>query len=523
MRLLSALTVSATLLLSTPLTAQEPVDLEMVSAIREEAFERSEVMDTLWWLTDRYGPRLTNSPQQRRASEWTKSRLEEYGMENAALEAWGEFGLGWSFERCVVEMTAPDYMPLIGIPKAWTSGLEGPVSGVPILVNVESAEDLETYRGRLGGKIVLNGKVNAVESHFDPMATRHDEESLAERAAAPDPGAESEWTSRRSEWMKRRELNNQLQEMFKEEGALVVIEPDAGRRNDYGVIMLGSGGSRDPEEERGIPQVTVSTEQFNRVARLIGHGVEVEMNVDVRTTFYDDDLQGYNVVAEIPGTDRFLRDEVVMIGAHFDSWHPGTGATDNGASSAVMIEVMRILEAVGAEPRRTIRIVLWTGEEQGLLGSKGYVKNHFGDPDTMELLPEHEDFAAYFNMDNGAGKLRGIYCQGNAAVGSIFEAWMKPFADMGAGTITMRDTGGTDHLSMDAVGLPGFQFIQDPMDYGTRTHHTNMDLYERVHEGDVMQASAIIATFAYHAAMRDEKLPRKSLPKPKQTEDEDDE
>jgi hypothetical protein len=522
MRNLSTLaaTATATLLLAAPMPAQEPVDLEMVAAIREEAFERSEVMDTLWYLTDRHGPRLTNSPQQRGASEWAKERLIGYGLENADIEAWGEFGLGWSFERCVVEMTAPIYMPVIAIPKAWTLGLDAPASGAPVLVNIESEDDFETYRGQLAGRIVLNGKVTPVETNFEALGTRHDEESLAERTSAPDPGASRDSASRRTDWMKHRELGKQIRSFLVEEGALVVIEPDGGRRNDYGVIMLGGGGSYDAEEERGMPQVTVSTEQFNRIARLLDHDVEVQMNVDVRTTFHDEDLQGYNVVAEIPGTDRFLRDEVVMIGAHFDSWHPGTGATDNGSSSAVMIEVMRILKAVGAKPRRTIRIALWTGEEQGLLGSKGYVKNHFADRDTMELLPEHELHAAYFNLDNGGGKIRGVYCQGNSAVAPIFEAWLAPFADMGATTLTMRDTGGTDHLSFDAVGLPGFQFIQDPMDYITRSHHTNMDLYERVNEGDVMQAAAVIATFSYHAAMRDEKLPRKPLPKAKITDDE---
>lgn len=489
----------------------EPVDLEMVTAIRDEGLgNSSEVMDTLWHITDHLGPRLTNSPQQRAASAWTRDRLEDYGLEGAALEAWGEFGLGWSFERCVVEMTEPTYMPLIATPKAWTLGLDAPLSGQPVLIDVDTEEALEAFRGQLAGKIVLNGVLATPESPFEALAERYDEEGLDELAAAPQEASDDDRSSRRAEWRRLRALSKAKNAFFKEEGVAVVIEPDAGRRNHYGVIMLGSGGSYDPTEERALPQVIVSGEQYNRIARLVQRDVPVTLDVDVQTTFYDDDLQGYNVVAELPGTD--LANEVVMIGGHFDSWHPGTGATDNGASCAVMIEALRILKAVGAQPRRTIRVALWTGEEQGLLGSEGYVLNHFGNPETMELLPEHETLAAYFNMDNGAGKLRGIYMEENAAVRPIFDAWFEPFEDLGAGTLTMRSTGGTDHRSFQAVGLPGFQFIQDPMDYSSRTHHTNMDLYERVHEGDVRQAATIVASFAYHAAMRDEMLPRKRVP-----------
>jgi Zn-dependent M28 family amino/carboxypeptidase len=291
-----------------------------------------------------------------------------------------------------------------------------------------------------------------------------------------------------------------------------VIETDGGSRKDYGVVMLGSGGSRDAKEERALPQVVVSTEQFNRIARLVEKGEQVELAVDVACTFYDEDLQGYNVVAELPGTD--LAHEVVALGAHFDSWHPATGTTDNAIGSAVMIEALRILKASGLAPRRTVRVCLWTGEEQGLLGSAGYCEKHFGDSETQEFTDEHASFAAYFNLDNGGGRIRGIYSQGNSACRPIFEAWLAPFADLGATTVTVKDTGGTDHQSFDRYGLPGFQFIQDPMDYSSRSHHTNMDTYERVHELDAKQASVILASFAYHAAMRAEKLPRKPLPPP---------
>jgi carboxypeptidase Q len=493
---------------------QEPVDAMAVMKIREEGLENSEIMDTLWWLTDRYGPRLTNSPQERRALAWAKDRLTQHGLENARLEAWGEFGLGWSFEKCTVEMTAPIYMPIIATPKAWTLGLTAPISGEPILVEAETVADLEKYKGKLAGRIVLRGTVRDVPSPFDPLAERHDEEDLKElfEVNEPPPPEAGDRNSRRADSARRREVSEKLRAMMKEEGAACVLETDGGARKDYGVIMLGGGGSRDAKEERALPQIVIATEHWNRIARLLQKGEKVELAVDVKTTFYDDDLQGYNVLAEIPGSD--LADEVVMLGGHFDSWHPATGTTDNGIGSAVAMEAGRILVASGLKPRRTIRLGLWTGEEQGLLGSKGFASKHFGDSKTQEFTPEHALLAAYFNLDNGGGRIRGIYSQGNAACRPIFEAWLEPFHDLGATTVTIKDTGGTDHLSFDSFGLPGFQFIQDPMDYSTRSHHTNMDTYERIHPTDARQAAVIMASFAYHAAMRDEKLPRKPLPKP---------
>jgi hypothetical protein len=474
-------------------------------------------MDTLWWLTDRYGPRLTNSPQERRALQWARERLESYGLENAALEPWGEFGVGWSFERCVVEMTAPVYMPIIATPKAWTLGLEEPVRGEPLLVEVESVADLEKYKGKLAGKIVLRGTVRDTETPFEPWAKRHDEKSLQDVFDIKEPPPGSPSRSRdRSDWRTRREIAEKLRAMMKEEGALCVLETDGGAYKDYGVITPQGGGSFKKDEERALPQIIIATEHWNRIARLLKEEEKVELSVDVKTTFYEDDLTGYNVVAEIPGSD--LAHEVVMVGGHFDSWHGATGATDNAIGSAVAMEAARIIKAAGLQPRRTIRVALWTGEEQGLLGSEGYVKQHFGDAETQELEPEHENLCAYFNVDNGGGRLRGIYAQGNAAVRPIFEAWLEPFHDLGATTVTIKNTGGTDHLSFDALGLPGFQFIQDPLDYDTRTHHTNMDTYERVHVLDAKQAATVEAAFVYFAAVRDEKLPREPLPPKKEPE-----
>jgi len=418
--------------------------------------------------------------------------------------------VGWSFERCVVEMVSPTYMPVIATPKAWTLGLDQPVRGEPVLMEAETVADLEKYKGKLAGKIVLRGTVRDTETPFDPLAKRYDEKALDDivKVEEPPPGQASRFS--RTDWRTRREVAEKARAMLKEEGALCVLETDGGAYKDYGVITLGSGGSYKKGEDRALPQVIIATEHWNRIARLVQKGEKVELAVDVKTTFYDEDTNGYDVVAEIPGTD--LANEVVMVGGHFDSWHAATGTTDNGIGSAIAMEAVRIIKAAGLQPRRTIRIGLWTGEEQGLLGSGGYVKKHFGDPETMELTPEHARFCAYFNVDNGGGRLRGIYTQGNAAVRPIFEAWLQPFHDLGATHVTIKNTGGTDHLSFDALGLPGFQFIQDPIDYDTRTHHTNMDTYERVHPMDAKQAATIEAAFVYFAATRDEKLPREPLP-----------
>jgi Zn-dependent M28 family amino/carboxypeptidase len=282
----------------------------------------------------------------------------------------------------------------------------------------------------------------------------------------------------------------------------------------HGTYFTSNGASYAPDAKPVLPEMEVAAEHFGRIARLLEANVEVEVELDTKTQFLDD-LTGYNVVAEIPGTDKKLKSELVMLGGHLDSWHAATGATDNAAGTAVMMEAVRILQAAGLKPRRTIRIALWGAEEQGLHGSKNYVKKHFGDPESMKLLPDHARLSAYYNVDNGTGKIRGVYLQENSAVRPIFEAWLKPFHDLGARTVTLRNTGGTDHLSFNAVGLPGFQFIQDDIDYDTRTHHTNMDTYERLQEDDLKQAAVIVATFVYHTAMREEKLPRKTLPEAK--------
>jgi hypothetical protein len=498
-------------LLTVTVVAQEPVDLQIIQEIKLEASKNSKVMETLSYLTDVYGPRLTGSPELKETAEWAKKQLNEWGINNVKLEDWGTFGRGWSVEHISAAMTSPRYVPLIAYPKAWTKSTNGGVSGSPVLVEIESEEELNAFQDSLAGAIVMLGKPRAWEPKFEADAKRHDEEKLAEIASAPELGKKSPWADRRKEWMARRALNRKVTKFLKDEKVSVILQPS---EREHGTIRVYSRGGYKLDEEPGLPSIVVSNEQYGRIYRILEKNIPVTLNVDVQNKIFENDTLGFNLIAEIPGTDGSVEDEVVMLGGHLDSWHSGTGATDNAAACAVAMETMRILKKIDVKPRRTIRLALWGGEEQGYLGSRGYLAKHYGDRKTMELKDAHEDFSVYFNLDNGAGKIRGIYLQNNDAARPIFEAWLKPFNDMGANVVTIRNTSGTDHIPFNELGLPGFQFIQDPIDYMTRTHHTNMDVYEHVIPGDVMQASMIMATFVYHAAMRDEKIPRKPLPEP---------
>ncbi len=486
--------------------AGEAVDLEMLTRIKHEGFENSRVMETLSQLADVSGPRLTGSPGLKAASEWSRRQLSDWGLQDSHLEPWGEFGKGWSLERFSLAMTKPYFSPLIALPRAWTASV-GKFSGSPMIVEIQDESNFGDYKGKLKDAIVMLPMVGQVELGFEADAKRLTDKELEETAMAPELGGPSDRERRRAEFRRLFQLRRKIYSFLRDEGVRLVLEASRGAEGTINV-----SGGRPSGEDSALPVVVVSAEQFGRMERLLKLKVPVVLEGEMETRFYDDDLQAYNVVATIPGTDPDLKDELVMLGGHIDSWHAGDGATDNGAGVAVAMEAVRILQAVGAKPRRTIRIGLWSGEEQGLLGSKGYVKEHFGDPKTMALKPEHERLSAYFNLDNGAGKIRGVYLQGNDAVRPIFEAYLRPFHDLGASTLSIRNTGGTDHLSFDAVGLPGFQFIQDPLDYDTRTHHTNMDLLEHAPAGDLMQASVIMASFVYNAAMRDARFPRKPLP-----------
>jgi hypothetical protein len=507
-----------------PLRAQAPAisqsDLAAIHQIREEGFDpkTSKVMEIISYLSDVHGPRLTNSPDIKEAAKWTTDKLNEWQLANVHLEKWGPFGRGWSNERTSVQVIAPHPFPLIAYAKAWTPGTNGPVTADAVFAPITKEEDFAKYKGQLKGKFVLTVPTPESPERFEPQARRYTDTELADLAKAEVPGAGPNIEERIAQFRAQRDFQLKVQKFLLEEGVAAWIEPS---RSDDGTVFVQQGGDRDKTKDPSPSRVAVANENYGRIVRMLEKKVLVSMLVDIQNKFYDDDLDSFNIIGEIPGSDKAKADQIVMLGAHFDSWQSGTGATDNGAGSAVMLEAIRILKATGVKMRRTVRIGLWTGEEQGLLGSRAYIKQHFGDPNTpdpvtqlIKITPEHAKLDAYYNVDNGTGKIRGVYLQGNDIVAPIFNAWMVPFHDLGMTTLTIRNTGGTDHLSYDAVGLPGFQFIQDPMDYDTRTHHSNMDVYERIQEPDMKQMAVIVASFVYLTANRDEMIPRKPLPKP---------
>ena len=623
---------------STQPTSQPSAQLsDPIARIRDEGMNRSQVMQTASYLTDVIGPRLTGSPNLRRANEWTRQQFESWGLVNATLEPWGKFGRGWSLQRFSAQIVEPHSILLIGCPRAWSPGLEEPVVAEVVYLDGKTDADLEKYRGHLKGKIVMSGNVPAVEARFAPLAVRADDATLLQLANAPAGTAARPGEARGATASERRaafastpagralinrsatqpatnptttvpattEATTQPGEasatspttaqtapasqpsvlsgpmrtiaFLIEEGAAAFVSPSY--QGDGGTLFVGAAFlprvERDAPDTRPdtgpaasrrrptpwdvdapvtLPQVTLATEDFSRLVRMVRQGETPKMALDLRVQFHEEDLSAYNTVAEIPGTD--LKDEIVMIGAHLDSWHAGTGATDNGAGVAATMEAMRILKALDLRPRRTVRIALWTGEEQGIYGSKAYVKEHFGyysdddadDSDAPERRPrrrgrpttrpadpetasepdsrpasrpatrprgplvkraEYDRLSAYFNLDHGTGKIRGVYMEGNEAVRPLFRQWLAPFADLGAQTLSASRTGGTDHVPFDAVGLPAFQFIQDPIEYWSRTHHSNADVYDRLQEEDLKQAATVLATFVYNAAVANEKIPRK--------------
>jgi hypothetical protein len=503
---------------------RETVDLEMVTRIRFEAFHNSKVMETLSELTDRFGPRLTGSPAMKKAAEWTREQLTSWGLSNAHLESW-PFGRSWSNDFISVRMTSPAAAALIAVPEGWSPGTPGVIHGKAIKVKLQTDEDLEKNKGKLAGMIVLNGDAREVKPHTEAEMRRYDPKALEELYSFIPPPPEPEM----EQFLKLVRFQRKLERFFDAEKPLAIIQPSG--RGDGGSVRTNFTPWRFQKEapQLRVPELVMAVEHYNRLARLLDRKLPVELELDVRNEFHEGAM-GYNVLAEIPGGDK--KDEVVMLGAHLDSTHAGTGATDDAAGVAVMMEAVRVLKVLGVKPRRTIRVAVWDGEEQGLLGSRNYALEHFAsmrapahpergdvlpadllDPGSFTPKPEHAKISGYFNVDNGTGMLRGVYLQENAAVRPIFEAWMEPLRDLGLTTLSMRNTGGTDHLAFDAVGIPGFQFIQDPIEYSTRTHHTNMDVYDRIQANDMKQAAAVVASFVYHAAMRDQILPRKPLPK----------
>jgi carboxypeptidase Q len=575
---------------ATPAQTAPSAPVDPIERIKDEALNKSQVMATLSYLTDVIGPRLTASPNMKRANEWTKEKLTSWGLENAHLEKWGTFGKGWALKRFSIQVVEPQCIPLIAFPAAWSPGVTGPVVGEVIdLDAIKTEADLEKLKGKLKGSFVLVSPPAEVEAHFEPQGTRLTDKELLELANAPDaatrrqrptrtpaatpatpptgpvaanapttpPAAPADAAARPGpgarggvmtpEQRARMQLQRRKMTFAMEEGATAILQ--VSNNGDGGTLFVAQatvpsaplpepGAAPNPAARRisawdkdapkFLPQITIAKENYNRLIRMIRQGEAPKIALDLAVETQDD-VDTFNTIAEIPGTD--LKDEVVMLGGHMDSWHSGTGATDNGAGVSVGMEAVRIIKALDLKPRRTIRIGLWSGEEQGLLGSAGYVKEHFGQrgdgtrggggggggfgggagaPQAkVKTKPEYDKFAGYFNLDNGTGKVRGVYLQGNEAARAVFRPWLTPFKDLGASTLTIANTSGTDHLSYDAIGLPGFQFIQDVVEYDSRTHHSNQDVYDRIQADDMKQAAAIMAAFVYQTAMRDEKLPRK--------------
>ncbi len=503
----------------------ESVDLDAIGQIRSEGYHNSQAMQLLSELTDRIGPRLTGSPNLKLANEWTRGKLAEWGFANAHLEGY-DFGRGWTNEFTSVRMMTPDTAMLMALPRAWSPGTNGAVRGKAVKVSIKSAADFERYRGKLAGMIVLSGDPKEVKSHTDPEATRYTDEKLGEISQFSIASRYGP-TMGRDEMLKSFQLRRDISKFYFDEKVLAVIEPS---NYDLGLVTM-SGLEYRKDANNPYPVLNMVVEHYGRISRLLERDVPVELELNVQNKFFDDDNKAYNTIAELPGTDKKLADEVIMIGGHLDSWHGGTGATDNATGVVAAMEALRILKTLDLKPRRTIRIALWSGEEQGLLGSRAYVSEHLAsrpepnprDKDLpfslrqssgpLTFKPEYKKVVAYFNLDNGGGKLRGIYTQENSAVAPIFASWIEPLKDLGCATITQRNTGSTDHVSFDAVGVPGFQFIQDPLDYMSRTHHSSMDVYERVQREDLIQQAVVLASFAYDAAMREQPLPRKALPK----------
>jgi len=495
---------------------EEKLDLPTIQKIRDEGLQHSHVMDIAFHLTDASGNRLTASPGFMRAANWAKQQLTDWGLTGATLDPWGEFGKGWELQKSYLALTAPYYKPLIAYPQAWCGGTDGPKSAAVLLISATDSAGLDRYKGQMAGKILIPEVDETYRQSFKPDANRWSDEQLDSMSKVIMRPVDTAELRRRRELFRRggtRAFINALHRMAEQEGAVAMLSMSP--RGHDGTLFVQGGGSYQPSAPANFLDMVITLEDYSSIVRLLKAGTPVSLDIDVKTRFLTDDTKGYNVIAEIPGSDPRLKDEVVMLGGHLDSWHSATGATDNAAGCTVMMEAIRILKTLCIKPRRTIRIALWSGEEEGLLGSRGYVKKTFADPATMQLLPAHEKFDAYFNIDNGTGKVRGIYLQGNEACRSIFTQWLAPFHDLGATTVTISNTGGTDHQSFDAVGLPGFQFIQDEIEYNTRTHHTNMDSYEHLRADDLKQIATIVAAFVYNTAQRDAKLPRKALPEPR--------
>ena len=514
----------------------EPVDLDAIAKIREQGMNNSQVMDHLFWLTDRFGPRLTGSPQIEEAGDWVVETLRDWGLQNVRKERFA-FGKGWELTGFHATMTEPRVMPMSAMPKAWSSGTGGTVTAEVVRPEISNAQEAEAWRGRLRGKVVLTQPARDVEMLEGRLVLRMNDEEIEEALTPPAPrgagrGARAgggggrgggRGAGRGGGRGGAAEPPFNLDDFYQSEGVVALLDRGSNsltaaggsnlswvtQRVDGGTYSVGSGGSRSAEAAgTGLPEVTVAVEHYNRMVRLVDRGVPVSMELNIGVRFHDEPEGGsaFNILGELPGTD--LADEIVLIGGHFDSWHGATGATDNATGNAAMMEVLRILKDAGLQPRRTIRIALWGAEEQGLIGSRVYAEKYLGTAENPG--PEYDKTSAYYNIDNGTGRIRGIWMEGNTAVAPIFAAWIAPLEDLGVEILGPRSVGSTDHASIDRTGVPGFQFVQERLEYNSRTHHTNMDFYDRVQEEDMRITATAAAVFAWQTANRDALLPRKT-------------
>ena len=483
--LLTTFVLCFCLFASPAVAVQEQVDRDIIAKIRDEGLNRSQVYETFTHFTEDIGPRLTGSPAFKTAADWAQVKLKEYGLENPRLEAW-EFGRGWALDKFSIEMVEPRYMPLIGYPEAWSASMAGEVTAAPIFLGDKKQDEVEQMRGKLKGAIVMSQPIQTSFERADrPQPTMFDTPVAIGQPRPPAGPAGSFITPQN------------MAKLLRETGAGVVLRPNRGEHGTLFVLGRDNG-------EAALPSVVLSAEHYNMIARMIQRGIAVKLRVNLQTRFLTEDKNGYNVLAELPGSDPALRDEVVMIGGHLDSWHSSTGATDNADGAAAVMEAMRILKAIGARPKRTIRMALWGGEEQGLHGSAKYVAKYLAGEANKSA---REKFNVYFNLDPGTGPIYGWYLENNPAVKPIFDAWLEPFKDLGARKNILQGIGNTDHLSYTRAGMAGFNPVQDYVDYDVRTHHTNMDTFERVKADDLKQCAMVLASFAYHAAIRAEKIP----------------
>lgn len=488
------------------------VDDGVIAKIRNEGMNDSKVLDIAFHLTELSGPRVTNSPGFMRAARYAKDQFTQWGLVNSRLDPWGNFGKGWELQKSYVAITSPWYRPVVAYPKTWSAGTNGLQSAEVLLISAKDSAGLDAYRGKLKGRVLILDYLVKFEPTPQQSGSRLSVDELQKMSAVTEAEDTAAMRRRRERSKEEnaglREVLTVLKKMAQNEGAVAVLT--SAPQDQGGTILVLQAGPYKLSDPPNFPDIVIGLEDYNMVVRLLRNKTPVKMDIDVKASFQVSETTGYNVIADIPGTDKMLKDQVVMIGAHLDSWPAGVGATDDAAGACVMMEAIRIIKSLGIQPRRTIRIALWSGEEEGLLGSRAYVKKTFADPETMKLLPEHEKFYVYFNLDNGTGQIRGIHLQGNESARGIFEKWFAPFNDLGAKTITLRNTGSTDHISFDVVGLPAFQFIQDPL----VSQHSNMDTFDHLMPEDLKRSATIVAAFIYDASMSKENFPRKPLPKP---------